>query len=101
MTASEKRWLAVICVAMAVAVGWIPLHFHGRFAICLVYLGVIGAIPFMLLNGVHGDMEGLPGFAGGVLFVLVNAAVYYGILSFLVKRLRSRKQKTDSTHSRS
>jgi len=96
MTASEKRRLALICVAVAVAVGWIPFHLHNSLGLCLGLLGIVGAIPFMLLNGVHGDMEGVRGIVGSVLFVFVNAAVYYTISSYFLKRIKIRKQKKSS-----
>jgi hypothetical protein len=99
MTASEKRRLALICLAVAIAVGWIPLHLYNSLGLCRLFLGIIGAIPFMLLNGVHGDMKGIRGIVGGVLFILVNAAVYYAISSYSLKRIRLRKRKKASSTS--
>jgi hypothetical protein len=52
-------------------------------------MGLVGGIPFMLINGVHGDT----GVIGGIFFVLTNAAVYYGLIALSVKvtkRLRRR-----------
>jgi hypothetical protein len=93
MRNSERLGLAAICVAIAFAAGWIGLKWY-PFGIWFIYLGIAGAIPFLLLNGVHGDTEGVAGVVGGVLFVLVNAAVYYGIVIFVVKRIRKRKKAT-------
>ena len=61
-----------------------------------MYVGIVGAIPFLLLNGVHGDAEGLAGVVGGLLYVLTNGAVYYAIVT-LVLRLGQRRQHARST----
>ena len=97
MTASEKRWLAIACLVAALMIGWLPLAFHSSSLFYVLMLGVIGAIPFLLINGVHGDMEGIRGIVGCVLFVVINAGIYYEISSFVLKRIRVRKQKKDAT----
>jgi hypothetical protein len=91
MKSSEKLRLAAICLAIAFAVGWIAIK-STTFGLWAMYLGIVGVIPFLLLNGVHGDMEGAPGVVGGFLFVLVNAAVYYGISVLILKLIRRRKR---------
>jgi hypothetical protein len=96
MTASDKRWLAFACLVAAFMIGWLPFAFHTRSLVYVLMLGVIGAIPFMLINGVHGDMEGIRGIVGCVLFVVINAGAYYGISSFILKQIRVRKQKKDA-----
>jgi hypothetical protein len=67
------------------------LRLHNSVGLFFASLGIIGAIPFILINGVHGDMEGAPGIVGGTLFILVNAATYYAIASFILKRIKPRK----------
>jgi Na+-translocating ferredoxin:NAD+ oxidoreductase RnfA subunit len=74
-------------------IGWLPFAFHSLNLVYVLMLGMIGAIPFMLINGVHGDMEGIRGIVGCVLFVVTNAAVYYGISSFILKQIRVRKKR--------
>ena len=59
----------------------------------LLYFGIVGAIPFLLLNGVHGDAEGLAGIVGGILYVLTNGAVYYAILTLWLRRRRQRQER--------
>jgi hypothetical protein len=77
-----------LCVLAALVQGWVILKFYAV-GVWLLYVGVVGAIPFLLLNGVHGDAEGLAGVVGGMLYVLTNGAVYYAIAT-LVLRLRRR-----------
>jgi hypothetical protein len=96
MTASEKRLLAIACLVAAFMIGWLPFAFRSSNLFYVLMLGAIGTFPFLLINGVHGDMEGIRGFVGCVLFVVINAGIYYGISSFILKRIRARKQKKDA-----
>ena len=59
--------------------------------IWIIWFGIVGAVPFMLLNGVHGDMKGWPGIVGGVLYVLTNGAVYYGVVMLIIRRRAARR----------
>jgi len=74
MSRSRRVTLFVICLLAAITQGWIVLKFYA-IGVWLLYIGIVGAIPFILLNGVHGDSEGLPGIVGGILYVLTNGAV--------------------------
>ena len=77
-------------MAAAFLQGWIILK-SVTFGSWFLRTTFVGAIPFLMLNGVHGDSEGASGFVGGVLFLLVNAAVYYGIAVLVLKLIRRRK----------
>jgi hypothetical protein len=59
----------------------------------LLYFGIVGAIPFLLLNGVHGDAGGRAGVVGGMLYVLTNGAVYYAIVTLLLRLRRRRRER--------
>ena len=78
-----------LCLLIAFVQGWIILKVYASWVLVLLYLGIIGAVPFLMLNGVHGDTEGAAGVIGGILYVLVNGAVYYGMVVLLL-RLRRR-----------
>jgi hypothetical protein len=69
--------------------GWIVLNFY-KAGEWLMYFGVVGAIPFLLLNGVHGDSEGAAGIVGGILYVFTNGAVYYGIVILMFRKNRRK-----------
>jgi hypothetical protein len=88
--------LFTICLSAAFAQGWIVLTFHSA-GVWLLYLGVVGAIPFLLLNGVHGDAEGLMGIVGGILYVLTNGAIYYLIVNLILKLRRRRQRRSRSS----
>jgi len=92
MSKSPRVALFAVCLLAAFLQGWIILKVYAIWVVWLLYLGIAGAIPFLILNGPHGDAEGLPGIAGGILYVLTNGAVYYWIVS-LVLRLRRRRQQ--------
>lgn len=84
MNRSRKIILLAICAGIAFVQGWIALKApSGGFWI--VVPGVIGAIPFLFLNGVHGDSEGVAGVVGGILFVVTNAFVYYCVVRLIAK----------------
>jgi hypothetical protein len=88
--------LFTICLSAAFAQGWIVLTFHSA-GVWLLYFGVVGAIPFLLLNGVHGDAEGLMGIVGGILYVLTNGAIYYLIVNLILKLRRRRQRRSRSS----
>jgi len=75
---SGKIKLFVICALVAFVQGWIALKVYS-IGFWVLVPAFIGAIPFLLLNGVHGDSEGAAGVVGGILFVVTNALVYYWI----------------------
>ena len=86
----------MICVAIAFAQACVileglrhPSTIPRLLVDVLFFIGQVGVIPFLMVNGVHGDIEGAAGVVGGASFVLVNAAVYYGIVVGIL-RLRRR-----------
>jgi hypothetical protein len=83
-----------LCLLAAFVQGWIVLKVYASWALVLLYLGILGAIPFMMLNGVHGDSEGAAGIIGGILYVLVSGAVYYGIVVLVLHLWRKRRTRT-------
>jgi hypothetical protein len=90
----QRLRLGSICVAIAFVQGWIILKMApGLLVNTCLYLGIVGAIPFLLLNGVHGDAEGPAGLVGGALFVIVNASVYYGIIILIAKVARKLQHR--------
>jgi hypothetical protein len=90
MTRSRRIWLFALCVAGSFLQGLIALKVYAV-GIWIMYFGIVGAIPFLFLNGVHGDFEGLPAIAGSVLYVLINGAVYYWIVTRIVRWRRARR----------
>lgn len=81
-----------LCALAALLQGWVVLKFQAL-GVWILYLGIVGAIPFLLLNGVHGDAEGLAGIVGGILYVLTNGAVYYAVLTLLLRYRRRRQER--------
>ena len=96
MTRLKKVTTFAICVVASVAQGWIVLKVYSVGA-WLLYFGIVGAIPFLLLNGVHGDAEGAAGVAGGILYVITNGAVYYGVIRLFLRLYQRRKQKRSTS----
>jgi|ERR1700677_1434763 hypothetical protein len=90
MTRSRRIWLFALCVAGSFLQGLIALKVYAV-GIWIIWFGIVGAVPFMLLNGVHGDMKGWPGIVGGVLYVLTNGAVYYGVVMLIIRRRAARR----------
>ena len=52
-----------LCTLAAFVQGWVVLKFYAL-GVWLLYFGIVGAIPFLLLNGVHGDAKGPGGCSG-------------------------------------
>ena len=73
-----KVTLYAICVCVAFVQGWIVLKVH-TIAFWILVPELIGAIPFMMINGVHGDTGGAAGVVGGTLFVATSGFVYYWV----------------------
>jgi hypothetical protein len=92
MKKSTKIALFAVCVFSSFLQGWITLKVYAV-GVWLLYFGIVGAIPFLLLNGVHGDAEGAAGVVGGILYVLTNGAVYYWIVSLFLKLWRWRQER--------
>jgi hypothetical protein len=76
MNRSRKIRLFAICACVAFVQGWIALKVYSV-GFWILVPGLIGAVPFLLLNGVHGDIGGAAGVVGGILFVITNGFVYY------------------------
>jgi hypothetical protein len=90
MNKSERIRLGTICIFTAFVLGLVSLKVYPLPA-WFLNLGIVGSIPFLLLNGFHGDFEGAPAFFGSVLYVLVNGGIYYGVTVFILKRIRRRR----------
>lgn len=54
--------------------------------------GTCGCNSFLIAEWCSWGRGSVAGFVAGALFVLVDAAVYYGIAVFILKRIRSRKK---------
>ena len=88
---NKRQWmLCALGMVLAVVEGWATLKVdHLWFPI--LFLGLPGSIPFLLLNGVHGDAEGAAGIVGGILYVLINGVIYWGILHLAIHLWIKRK----------
>jgi hypothetical protein len=91
--------LLALCQLAALIQGWIVLKVYAAWVLILLYLGITGAIPFLMLNGVHGGMEGVAGVIGGILYVLINGFVYSGAVVLLL-RLKGRSKRAGLSPSR-
>ncbi len=89
-TKSRRTILFALCVLASFLQGLIVLKVYAV-GVWLLYFGIVGAIPFMLINGVHGDSEGSAGVVGGILYVLTNGAVYYFIVRAILRAREKRK----------
>ena len=75
---------AVLAVMLTLASGWAALK---DTSIVLVYIGIVGAIPMLLIEGVHGGGTHAENMIGGLVFVLVNVMFYYFVFKWLLGRI--------------
>jgi hypothetical protein len=88
--AKLKFWSFVLALLVMLVAGW-----SGLKAICLplFYLGFVGAIPMMLIEGVHGGGTRAEDIIGGVVFVSVNVIFYYFVFHWILARVfRMRRE---------
>jgi hypothetical protein len=87
LTKTKQKLLFAGCLVAACLQGWIVLRVYAL--VWLAVFGIPGSILFVLINGPHGDTEGLPGVIGGILYVLANGAFYY----WLVRQIQNSREK--------
>jgi hypothetical protein len=88
-TARIRTELKIMIVALAISCfclsGFYWDHFSGTVGLVLFMIGVVGGMCMILLTGVHGDFNA----AGGVVYVLINTMVFYGLIR-LARWVRNR-----------
>ena len=52
------------------------LHFYTMLGTALFMTGIVGGFCMLPFTGVHGDFNAV----GGIVYVLVNTAVFYGLI---------------------
>lgn len=92
-----KRWSAAFSALLQTLVaGWSGLK---GFSFALFCLGIVGAIPMILIEGVHGGGTHAENMIGGILFVVVNVLFYYFVFQWVLGRMfkmTGRKTSSDS-----
>ena len=76
-------WSAFLAVMLTLAAGWAGLKGTSFLLACI---GIVGAIPMLLIEGVHGGTH-VENMIGGVVFVLVNVMFYYFVLRWVLARI--------------
>ncbi len=76
-----KLWSCFFAVALTLAAGWAGLK---GTSLTLFYVGIVGAIPMILIEGVHGGGTHVENIIGGVVFVFVNVMFYYFVLKWIL-----------------
>jgi hypothetical protein len=85
-----KLWSSLLALLLTLVAGWSGLK---GFSFALFCLGIVGAIPMILIEGVHGGGTHLENMIGGVVFVVVNIMFYYFVLQWVLARMfRMRRE---------
>jgi len=79
-----NRWSAFSSIVLTLIAGWSGLK---GFSFALFCLGIAGAIPMILIEGVHGGGTHGLDIIGGVVFVVVNFSFYYFVLRWVLGRM--------------
>jgi hypothetical protein len=79
-----KLWSSFFAVLLTLATGWAALE---HTSIVLFYIGIIGAIPMILIEGVHGGGTHTENLVGGVVFVVVNVVFYYFVFKWILAKM--------------
>jgi hypothetical protein len=79
-----KLWSSLFAVVLTLAAGWAGLR---HTSIVLFYMGIIGAIPMILIEGVHGGGTHNENVVGGVVFVVVNILFYYFVFNWMLAKI--------------
>ncbi len=79
-----KVWSFSFAVVLTVAAGWAGLK-HA--SIVLFFLGIIGAIPMILIEGVHGGGTHIENAIGGSVFVVVNVLFYFLVFNWVLAKI--------------
>src|SRR5438445_722099 len=79
-----KVWSLFFAVVLTLAAGWAALK---HTSLVLFYMGIVGAVPMILTEGVHGGGTHAENMIGGTLFVVVNVLFYYLIFNWTLAKL--------------
>jgi L-lactate permease len=88
--AKLKFWSFLLALFVTLVAGWSGLKATW---LPLFYLGIVGAIPMALIEGVHGGGTLAQDIAGGFVFVFVNVIFYYFVFRWILPRIfRMRRE---------
>jgi len=73
----------LLAIVLTVVAGWAALKGINP----LFYLGTVGLIPTLLIEGVHGGGTHTQNVSGGVAFVVVNVLFYYFALRWVLAHI--------------
>jgi len=79
-----KLWSSFLAVLLTLVAGWSGLK---GFSFALFCLGIVGAIPMILIEGIHGGGTHVENMIGGLIFVVVNVLFYYFVLQWVLARM--------------
>ena len=79
-----KLWSLFFALMLTLAAGWAGLK-HA--SVVLFCTGIVGAIPMILIEGVHGGGTHAQNVVGGVVFVAVNVFFYYWVFKWTLAKL--------------
>jgi len=79
-----KLWSSFFAVVLTLAAGWAGLK---GISFALFCLGIVGAIPMILIEGVHGGGTHIENVVGGVVFVVVNVLFYYFVFNWILAKV--------------
>lgn len=83
-----RVWPFLSAVILTLIAGW--SGFTG-FSFALFCLGIVGAIPMILIESPHGGTH-VENIIGGAAFVVVNVLFYYFVLNWVLARMfRARR----------
>ena len=77
-------WSWSLALLLTLVAGWSGLK---AFSFALFCVGIVGAIPMILIEGVHGGGTHVENVIGGVVFVVVNVLFYYFVLRWMLARV--------------
>ena len=86
-----KYWASFLSLSLTLIAGWSGLK---GISFALFCLGIVGAIPMILIEGVHGGGTHVENIIGGVVFVVVNILFYYFVLQWMLTRIFRKLQET-------
>jgi hypothetical protein len=92
---SNKPGKRLKLLLLATALSLIALWGVLRDIVPLLYLGLIGGYPMLLVNGLHGGISPGRDVIGYSVFIVVNTAFYY-VIFWVIARIWS-KARTNVT----
>ena len=74
---------ALLALTLTLAAGWSGLK---GVSFALFCLGIVGALPMFLIEGVHGGGSHQQNMIGGAVFVIVNFMFYFVVFRWALAR---------------